>query len=76
MTFWLKRRPKLFRCCVTRSTLKIVAKTLFERGVSALFTDRLDLFAPETTAYKPLHLGADLCIVLLFNCVQGIQPGI
>ena len=33
------------------------AKTLFAQGVSALFTDRLDLFAPETTAYKPLHLG-------------------
>jgi len=33
------------------------AKMLFARGVSALFTDRLDLFAPETTAYKALHLG-------------------
>lgn len=33
------------------------AKALFERGVSALFTDRLDLFVPETTAYKGLHLG-------------------
>jgi glycerophosphoryl diester phosphodiesterase len=32
------------------------AKTLFERGVSALFTDRLDLFA-DTTAYKDLHSG-------------------
>lgn len=33
------------------------AKMLFARGVSALFTDRLDLFAAETTADKPLHLG-------------------
>lgn len=33
------------------------AKMLFARGVSALFTDRLDLFAPETTPYKALHLG-------------------
>ncbi|MGE5469954.1 MAG: glycerophosphodiester phosphodiesterase [Bacteroidota bacterium] len=32
------------------------AARLFERGVSALFTDRLDLFAPDTTAYKALHL--------------------
>ena len=32
------------------------AKTLFERGVSALFSDRLDLFAPDTTAYKALQL--------------------
>ncbi len=33
------------------------AKMLFARGVNALFTDRLDLFAPDTTAYKALHLG-------------------
>lgn len=33
------------------------AKALFERGVSSLFTDRLDLFSPDTTAYKGLHLG-------------------
>lgn len=33
------------------------AKMLFARGVSALFTDRLDLFASETSAYKGLHLG-------------------
>lgn len=33
------------------------AKALFDRGASALFTDRLDLFLPETTAYKGLHLG-------------------
>lgn len=33
------------------------ASALFGRGVSALFTDRLDLFSPETTAYKGLHLG-------------------
>lgn len=33
------------------------AKALFGRGVSALFTDRLDLFSPATTAYKDLHLG-------------------
>ena len=32
------------------------AKKLFERGVSALFTDRLDLFSPDTPAYKALHL--------------------
>ncbi len=32
------------------------AKNLFERGVSSLFTDRLDLFASETSAYKGLHL--------------------
>jgi len=33
------------------------ANALFGRGVSALFTDRLDLFPPATTAYKGLHLG-------------------
>jgi glycerophosphoryl diester phosphodiesterase len=33
------------------------AKMLFARGVSAVFTDRLDLFASETSAYKGLHLG-------------------
>lgn len=32
------------------------AAALFARGVSAIFTDRLDLFAPETSAYKGLHL--------------------
>jgi glycerophosphoryl diester phosphodiesterase len=32
------------------------AKSLFARGVSALFTDRLDVFAAETSAYKGLHL--------------------
>ncbi len=33
------------------------ASALFARGVSAVFTDRLDLFASETSAYKGLHLG-------------------
>lgn len=33
------------------------ANALFGRGVGALFTDRLDLFSPATTAYKGLHLG-------------------
>jgi glycerophosphoryl diester phosphodiesterase len=33
------------------------ANALFEQGVSTVFTDRLDLFARETTAYKGLHLG-------------------
>ena len=33
------------------------AKMLFARGVSAVFTDRLDLFASETSPYKGLHLG-------------------
>ena len=33
------------------------AENLLARGVSALFTDRLDLFSPETAAYKALHLG-------------------
>lgn len=42
--------------CYTVNTEK-AAKSLFERGVSALFTDRLDLFATETSAYKGLHLG-------------------
>lgn len=32
------------------------AKILVDRGVSAMFTDRLDFFAGETTAYKALHL--------------------
>ena len=32
------------------------AETLFTSGVSALFTDRLDLFATDTSAYKALHL--------------------
>lgn len=31
------------------------AANLFARGVSALFTDRLDLFPAETTAYNGLH---------------------
>ncbi|TXT27991.1 MAG: glycerophosphoryl diester phosphodiesterase [Rhodocyclaceae bacterium] len=42
--------------CYTVNT-ENTAKSLFERGVSALFTDRLDLFAAETSAYKGLHLG-------------------
>lgn len=33
------------------------AHDLFGRGVSAVFTDRLDLFAAETSAYKGLQLG-------------------
>ena len=33
------------------------ADALFKRGVSSLFTDRLDLFSEETTAYKDLQLG-------------------
>ncbi len=32
------------------------AERLFARGVSAIFTDRLDLFLPETSPYKGLHL--------------------
>jgi glycerophosphoryl diester phosphodiesterase len=32
------------------------AATLFGRGVAAVFTDRLDLFSPETSPYKGLHL--------------------
>jgi glycerophosphoryl diester phosphodiesterase len=42
--------------CYTVNTLQ-AAESLFERGVSAVFTDRLDLFARETTPYKGLHLG-------------------
>jgi glycerophosphoryl diester phosphodiesterase len=42
--------------CYTVNTEK-QAKTLFARGVSALFTDRLDLFAADTNAYDCLHLG-------------------
>lgn len=34
---------------------QIEAKMLFERGVSSLFTDRLDLFVTETAAYKDAH---------------------
>jgi glycerophosphoryl diester phosphodiesterase len=33
------------------------AQALFARGVSALFTDRLDLFCGDTTSYDCLHLG-------------------
>ena len=33
------------------------ARGLFARGVSAVFTDRLDLFAAEISAYKSLQLG-------------------
>lgn len=42
--------------CYTVNTEK-AAKSLFSRGVNAVFTDRLDLFASETSAYKGLHLG-------------------
>ncbi|WP_412481038.1 glycerophosphodiester phosphodiesterase [Azonexus sp. IMCC34839] len=35
----------------------LAAQLLFGRGVASLFTDRLDLFAPETSLYKSLHLG-------------------
>lgn len=35
---------------------KDAAKSIFERGVSAVFTDSLALFAAETSAYKALHL--------------------
>lgn len=42
--------------CYTVNT-ENAAKSLLERGVSALFTDRLDLFVAETSAYKGLHLG-------------------
>lgn len=42
--------------CYTVNTAQD-AESLFDRGVSAIFTDRLDLFAPETTPYKGLHLG-------------------
>lgn len=41
--------------CYTVNSEK-VAKSLFGRGVSAVFTDRLDLFTAETSAYKGLHL--------------------
>ena len=41
--------------CYTVNT-KDAAKSLFERGVSAIFTDHLDLFVAETSAYKGLHL--------------------
>lgn len=34
-----------------------LAKSLFERGVSAVFTDNLEGFAGDTTAYKALHFG-------------------
>ncbi len=33
------------------------AEMLFALGVSGLFTDRLDLFSPDTTPYKRLHPG-------------------
>jgi glycerophosphoryl diester phosphodiesterase len=33
-----------------------LAAALFGRGVAAVFTDRLDLFSPETSPYKGLHL--------------------
>ncbi|MBU1366131.1 MAG: glycerophosphodiester phosphodiesterase [Gammaproteobacteria bacterium] len=42
--------------CYTVNT-ENAAKSLFSRGVSAVFTDRLDLFVSETSAYKGLHLG-------------------
>ena len=42
--------------CYTVNT-KQAAKSIFERGVSAVFTDHLELFAAETSAYKGLHLG-------------------
>jgi glycerophosphoryl diester phosphodiesterase len=42
--------------CYTVNTEK-QAKMLFARGVSALFTDRLDLFGGETNPYDCLHLG-------------------
>ncbi len=41
--------------CYTVNTDK-QAKMLFARGVSALFTDRLDLFGGETNPYDCLHL--------------------
>jgi glycerophosphoryl diester phosphodiesterase len=41
--------------CYTVNTEK-AAKSMFERGVSAFFTDRLDLFVTETSAYKGLQL--------------------
>jgi glycerophosphoryl diester phosphodiesterase len=42
--------------CYTVNT-EMAAKSIFERGVSAVFTDRLELFVSETSAYKGLHLG-------------------
>jgi glycerophosphoryl diester phosphodiesterase len=42
--------------CYTVNTAEQAA-ALFGRGVSAVFTDRLDLFAAETSAYKGLQLG-------------------
>lgn len=42
--------------CYTVNT-KQAAKSIFDRGVSAVFTDKLELFAAETSAYKGLHLG-------------------
>jgi len=42
--------------CYTVNTEK-AAESMFGRGVSAVFTDRLDLFVSETSAYKGLHLG-------------------
>ena len=41
--------------CYTVNT-KDAANLVFERGVSAIFTDHLDLFLAETSAYKGLHL--------------------
>ena len=41
--------------CYTVNTKK-AAESMFKRGVSAIFTDRLDLFSAETSAYKGLHL--------------------
>lgn len=35
---------------------EIVAESIFDRGVSAAFTDNLECFAAETSAYKGLHL--------------------
>jgi len=42
--------------CYTVNT-KQAAKSIFARGVSAVFTDKLERFAAETSAYKGLHLG-------------------
>jgi glycerophosphoryl diester phosphodiesterase len=41
--------------CYTVNTPEQAA-ALFERGVAAVFTDRLDRFSPETSPYKGLHL--------------------
>lgn len=41
--------------CYTVNTPEQAA-ALFGRGVAAVFTDRLDLFSPETSPYKGLHL--------------------